>query len=135
MNARTVTIAAITAVAAIAFATLAHAQAQDTPFRKEIKRTDLSGTNMEVIESLIEIPPGQSSVVHIHHGEEAFYVIEGGKIETANGKQLDMISGAGAINKRDVPHGGFKNVGDHTIKLLTVHVVDKGAPLYDTPPK
>ena len=130
---RTLTIATMVAFAAIGFATLA--QTQDSPFRKEIKRADLTGTNMEVIESIVEIPPGQASVLHIHHGEEAFYVIEGGKVELPNGKQLDMVSGSGAINKRDVPHGALKNVGDKPIKLLTVHVVDKGSVLYDTPPK
>jgi hypothetical protein len=35
------------------------------------------------------------------------------------------------MNLRDVAHGGFKVVGDKTIKLLTVHIVDKGKPLYD----
>jgi quercetin dioxygenase-like cupin family protein len=133
MTTRTATIAALTAFAVVAFSPLA--QAQDSPFRKEIKRTDLTGTNMEVIESIIEIPPGQSSVLHIHHGEEAFYVIEGGKIETPTGKQLDIVTGTGAINKRDVPHGALKNVGDKPIRIVTVHVVDKGVPLYDAPPK
>jgi hypothetical protein len=38
---------------------------------------------------------------------------------------------SGTINLRDVPHAGFKVVGDKPLKLLTVHVVDKGAPLYD----
>jgi len=37
------------------------ARAQDSPFRKELTRADLSGTNMEVITSINEIPPGQSS--------------------------------------------------------------------------
>jgi hypothetical protein len=32
---------------------------------------------------------------------------------------------------RDVEHGGFTVVGDKTIKLVTVHIVDKGKPLYD----
>jgi quercetin dioxygenase-like cupin family protein len=123
------------AAAFTAAALIGLAQAQDSPFRKEIKRADLSGTNMEVIESIVEVPPGQASVLHIHHGEEAFYVIEGGKIELPNGKQVDMVTGTGAINKRDVPHGAFKNVGDKPIKLLTVHIVDKGVPLYDAPPK
>jgi len=36
------------------------------------------------------------------------------------------------LNLRDVPHGGFKIVGDQSLKVLTVHVVDKGKPLYDT---
>jgi quercetin dioxygenase-like cupin family protein len=133
MTTRTFTIAATMAFAAVALATLT--QAQDSPFRKEIKRADLTGTNMEVIESIVEIPPGQSSVLHIHHGDEAFYVIDGGKVETPSGKQLDLVTGTGAVNKRDVPHGAFKNVGDTPIKLLTVHIVDKGSVLYDAPPK
>jgi quercetin dioxygenase-like cupin family protein len=133
MTARTATIAAVAAFAALAFATVA--QAQDSPFRKEIKRADLTGTNMEIIESIVEIPPGQASVLHIHHGEEAFYVLEGGKVELPNGTQLDIVAGNGAVNKRDVPHGAFKNVGDKPIKLLTVHIIDKGSVLYDAPPK
>jgi hypothetical protein len=38
--------------------------------------------------------------------------------------------GSVAINPREVFHGGYKVVGDKTLKLLTVHVVDKGKPLY-----
>ncbi|MET4175475.1 protocatechuate 3,4-dioxygenase beta subunit [Bradyrhizobium sp. LA6.1] len=30
-------------------------------------------------------------------------------------------------------HGAFKVVRDKTAKLLTVHIVDKGKPLYDAP--
>jgi hypothetical protein len=37
------------------------------------------------------------------------------------------------ISVRDVPHGGVKVVGDKPLRLLTVHIVDKGKPLYDTP--
>ena len=43
----------------------------------------------------------------------------------------ELKTGAPIINLRDVPHAGWKVVGDKTIKLLTVHVVDKGKPLYD----
>jgi hypothetical protein len=42
---------------------------------------------------------------------------------------------AAGINHRDVPHAGLKVVGDTPFKYLAVHVVDKGAPLYDAPPK
>jgi quercetin dioxygenase-like cupin family protein len=67
----------ITAIAAAtAFVCLAHAQ--DSPGRKEIKRTDLTGTKMEVILSTGEYKPGETITRHIHHGEEAFYVLEGG---------------------------------------------------------
>ncbi|WP_245286062.1 hypothetical protein [Bradyrhizobium sp. WSM1253] len=62
------------------------ANAQDSPFRKEVKRADLTGTNMEVITSISEIKPGDTSTLHIHHGEESFYVLEGGTLNfrTAN---------------------------------------------------
>ena len=35
------------------------------------------------------------------------------------------------MNLRDAPHAGWKVVGDKSIKIVTVHVVDKGKPLYD----
>jgi uncharacterized cupin superfamily protein len=107
--------------------------AQDSPYRKELKRADLSGTNMEVITSLNEVAPGQASALHVHHGEESFYVIEGGTIELPDGKQVPFATGTTGINMRDVPHGAFKVVGDKPIKYLSVHIVDKGAPLYDKP--
>ena len=120
-------------VAARAFVCLAHAQ--DSANRKEMKRADLTGTKMEVILSTAEYKPGETIPRHIHHGEEAFYVLEGATVETPDGKQIQLATGAGSINLRDVPHAGFKVVGDKSLKLVTVHIVDKGAPLYDTPPK
>jgi uncharacterized cupin superfamily protein len=106
---------------------------QDSPYRKELKRADLSGTNMVVITSINEIPPGQSSMLHIHHGEEAFYVIDGGTIELPDGKQVPFPTGVTNVNVRDVPHGAFKVVGDKPIKYLSVHIVDKDKPLNDAP--
>jgi hypothetical protein len=34
------------------------------------------------------------------------------------------------LNLRDVNHAGFRVVGDTSLKLFTVHIVDKGKPLY-----
>jgi quercetin dioxygenase-like cupin family protein len=110
------------------------ANAQDSPFRKELKRADLTGTNMEIITSISEIKPGEASALHVHHGDEAFYVLQGGTVELPDGKQVPLATGVAAVNARDVPHGAFKVVGDTSIKLLTVHIVDKGKPLYDKPP-
>jgi quercetin dioxygenase-like cupin family protein len=120
-------------VAATAFVCLAHAQ--DSANRKEMKRADLTGTKMEVILSTAEYKPGETIPRHIHHGAEAFYVLEGATVETPDGKQIQLATGAGSINLRNVPHAGFKVVGDKSLKLVTVHIVDKGAPLYDAPPK
>ncbi len=109
------------------------AQAQDSAGRKELKRGDLTGTNMELVVSISETRPGETLARHLHHGEEAFYVLEGATAELPDGKQISVETGAAAINVREVPHGGIKIVGDKTLKLLTVHVVDKGKPLYDSP--
>ena len=97
--------------------------------RTELKRSDLTGTNMEVIVSVLEKKPGETISRHSHHGEEAFYVLEGATIELPNGQQQSLATGIANINARDVPHGGVKIVGDKTLKLLTVHIVDKGKPI------
>jgi|HubBroStandDraft_6_1064221.scaffolds.fasta_scaffold306005_2 quercetin dioxygenase-like cupin family protein len=123
----------VAAVAAVAFVSLAHAQ--EPKSRIELKRADLSGTNMEVILSTTEYQPGETAARHIHHGEEAFYILEGATVELPDGKQVQLATGTGGINLRNIPHAGFKVVGDKPLKVLTVHVVDKGAPLYDAPPK
>jgi quercetin dioxygenase-like cupin family protein len=103
-------------------------QAQDTK-RTELKKGDLTGTNMEIIVGLVEIAPGATVPLHTHPGEEAFYVIEGGTAETPDGKQIELAPGVADINARDVPHGGVKISGSKPIKLLTVHIVDKGKPM------
>lgn len=126
----------VAAVAALAFTSLANAQDSLEPkSRQELKRADLSGTNMEVIISVIENQPGETIPRHIHHGEEAFYVLQGATLETADGKQINLPVGASAINRRDVPHAGLKVLGNTPFKYLAVHVVDKNAKLYDDPPK
>jgi quercetin dioxygenase-like cupin family protein len=51
------------------------ASAQDV-MRTEQKKADLSGTNMEIIINISEVPPGGLIPRHFHHGGEAFYVLE-----------------------------------------------------------
>lgn len=50
-------------------------------------------------------------------------------MELPDGKTLAVDPGVAKINVRDVPHGAFKVTGDKTLKLLTVHIVDKGKPM------
>lgn len=125
----------VAAVVALACVSLAYAQSLDPKNRKELRRTDLTGTNMEVVLSTAEYQPGDSIARHIHHGVEAFYVIQGATIETPDGKQTQVKTGTGSMHLRDVPHSGFKVVGNTALKVVLVHVVDKGKPLYDAPPK
>ncbi len=106
--------------------------AQDLAGRKELRRTDLEGApGMEVVLSLVELKPGDEMPSHFHHGVETGYVLEGGLVEMPGKPASAMEPGTPILNERGVAHGGFRVVGDKTIKLLTVHVVDKGKPLYD----
>jgi quercetin dioxygenase-like cupin family protein len=78
---------------------------------------------------IVEIAPGASGVLHTHPGEEAYYVIDGATAVSPDGKPIVFEPGVARINVRDVPHGAFKITGDKTLKLLTVHIVDKGKPM------
>lgn len=104
----------------------------DSPQRREQKRTDLTGApNMEVIASIVEIKPGESSMLHVHHGVEAFHVLQGATIQVPGQEPSVLPAGVTALNLRDVKHGAFKVLGETPLKLLTIHVVDKDKPLYE----
>ena len=97
--------------------------------RTQLQRGDLTGTGMEIIVTLLEAPPGASLPRHFHHGEESLYVLEGALTLEADGKKVMLETGSSGITPRNAPHAGFKVVGEKTLKLLTVHTVDKGKPL------
>lgn len=104
----------------------------DSPQRMEQKRADLTGApGMEVIASTGEYKTGESIDLHIHHGIEAAYVVQGTTVQAAGKPPMMLPTGATLMNLRDVKHGGFKVVGETPLKLFTVHIVDKGKPLYD----
>ena len=104
----------------------------DSPQRVELKRTDLTGApGMEVITSVAEYKPGDVIDLHFHHGVEAAYVVQGATVQVPGKDPMALATGGSLLNLRDVKHGGFKVVGDTSLKLYTVHVVDKGKALYD----
>jgi quercetin dioxygenase-like cupin family protein len=115
----------LAAVFFIAMASTAFAQTN----RTELKRADLTGANMEVIISVLEVPPGSSIDRHTHPGEEAVYVLDGATLQFPDGKEISRPAGQAGINVRDVPHAGYTVVGDKPLRLLTVHIVDKGKPM------
>lgn len=108
----------------------------DSPQRVEQRRVDLSGApNMEVIASTAEYPPGTGIALHLHHGVEVAYVVQGATIQIDGKPPITLATGQSLMNLRDVPHGNFTIVGATALKLFTVHIVDKGAPLYDPAPQ
>ena len=108
------------------------ALAQSADNRKELSRVDLSGApGMEVVSSIAEYQKGQTLSRHFHHGVEAAYVIQGTQIQVPGKDPVTLATGTPVLNLRDVAHGGYVVVGDVPLKLFTVHIVDKGKPLYD----
>jgi mannose-6-phosphate isomerase-like protein (cupin superfamily) len=108
----------------------------DSPQRQEKQRVELLGPNgistgMEVISSVAEYKPGEGIDLHLHHGIEALYVVQGAQIQVPGKEPLSLTTGASLMNLRMVPHGGFKVVGDTSLTLFTVHIVEKNQPLYD----
>jgi quercetin dioxygenase-like cupin family protein len=98
----------------------------------ELKRADLDGApGMEVITSRGEYKPGQSIPAHSHHGIETGYVVQGAMVQLPGKEPMMLPTGAPIWNLRDVPHAGFTVVGDTPLILLTVHIVDKGKPVYE----
>jgi quercetin dioxygenase-like cupin family protein len=99
------------------------------PNRTVLKAADLTGTDKEIIIAVLEVPPGAFIARHTHPGEEAVYVLEGATLQTPDGKEIVRPAGQAGVNVRDVPHAGYKVIGDKVLKLLTVHIVDKGKPM------
>ena len=126
---------AVASVALFTFGVVTGLVAQttgDSPQRVEQKRTELTGApDMEVIASIAEYKPGEGIELHIHHGIEAAYVLQGATVQIPDKEPMQLPTGATLMNLRDVKHAGFTIVGDTSLKVFTVHVVDKGKPLYD----
>lgn len=102
------------------------------PSRNELKRTTLTGSGpMDVISSTLEFPPGTELRRHSHHGIESGYVLQGALIQRPGHAPERFETGSPILNLRDVQHGGFKIVGDTSLKIFTVHVVDHDKPLYE----
>jgi quercetin dioxygenase-like cupin family protein len=104
----------------------------NSPQRIEQKRADLIGApGMEVIASTMEVKTGEGIELHTHPGIETVYVIQGAMIQAPGKDPMMLPTGATSLFQRDVKHAGFKVVGETPLKLFTVHIVDKGKPLYD----
>jgi quercetin dioxygenase-like cupin family protein len=107
----------------------------DSPQRVEQQRTELTGApGMEVVASIAEYHKGEGIARHVHHGVEAAYVVQGTMVQVPGKDPMPLPTGRSIVNLRDVAHAGFTVVGDEPLKLYTVHVVDKGKPLYDYVP-
>lgn len=106
-----------------------HAQPQRMTSARLLK-TDLSGaSDKEVIMTIVDIPPGVAISAHFHYGDEFVYVLDGNYERFVENEQTVVKPGEGYYVAREKTHGG-KTLGTTPVKLLTVHVVDKGKPFF-----
>ncbi len=104
-------------------------QAQEGTTRIELQKLDLTGTpGLEAVMATAEFQPSAKIPRHFHHGDELLYVLEGGSVQAPGKDPVTFKTGASLHFLREVPHGGFTVVGDKPLKVLTVHIIDKGKP-------
>ena len=118
----------MTAAGGVLLALTAGACAQEVR-KREISRAPLTGTDKEIVMTETEVPVGATSPRHTHPGEEAFYVLQGSMTQVPGQAPSLRETGSGGITAREVPHAGYKVVGDRSLKIINVYIVDKGKPL------
>ena len=99
-----------------------------SPTMQDLIHTELAGSdNLEVVMSVVELPPGVSLPVHTHPGEEFAYVIDGSLVLWEEGKG-DLIARTGDYAK--VPHGAVHTVRteDEGCKIIVFRVHTAGQP-------
>jgi quercetin dioxygenase-like cupin family protein len=108
----------------------ASAQAQQSGFKRtDLQQHDLSIPGREVIQSRVDIAPGQISPKHFHPGEEIIYVLEGTFEYQLEGKPPVTLQAGDVLF---VPAGTAhtaKNIGTGNAAELATYVVEKGKPL------
>jgi quercetin dioxygenase-like cupin family protein len=132
------TVAALVALA-IAAPLNAQPQPQPTPVQPSpVKRTilqksDVPGTNLEVIYATVEIAAGFKAGRHFHPGVVMAQVVEG-EFWFAPDGQPEKIYRAGET--LTVPANAIHNEGatDKAVKLNAVYVLEKGKPLASPAP-
>jgi quercetin dioxygenase-like cupin family protein len=106
--------------------------AQDPPGRHEIRRLDVPGApDKQIVVELNEFKPGDGLDRHSHPGIEQGYVIQGAMVQQPGKEPMMFPTGSLLSNMPDVVHGGFKVVGDTSLKAFSVYVVDRDKPLYN----
>jgi quercetin dioxygenase-like cupin family protein len=106
--------------------------AQDPPGRHEIRRLDVPGApDKQIVVEMNEFKPGEGLDRHSHPGIEQGYVIQGAMVQQPGKDPMMFPTGSLISNMPDVVHGGFKVVGDTSLKAFSVYVVDRNRPLYD----
>jgi len=99
------------------------------PSFDDLSRDLLEAADLEVVTSLVELPPSFQLPTHRHPGEEFAYVIDGAIYFWEHGTDGECHMPAGSFAK--VPLGKVHSVrtgDDHGAKLIVFRVHTPGAP-------
>jgi quercetin dioxygenase-like cupin family protein len=122
-------------LAALAFTLPAAAQQAASPVqpgpvkRTPIGKTEVPGSNYEVITAMVEIQPGFRAGRHSHPGAVQAQVLEGEFMLALDGQPEKTFKAGQSL---EVPDKAIHNegaVGDKPAKLIAVYIVEKGKPL------
>lgn len=100
-----------------------------TPSFSDLSRDLLAAADLEVVTSLVELPPSFQAPPHRHPGEEFAYVIEGGVHFWEHGTDGERYMPAGSFGKvpLDVVHS-IRTDDTQGAKLVVFRVHTPGAP-------
>jgi quercetin dioxygenase-like cupin family protein len=103
-----------------------------TSAQQGIKRTSLGTMDFppgyQTVKGLAEIPRGTCAGRHTHPGIETSYILEGEGVSKVDGKPDQPYKAGDSVEiPAGVPHDGCATTS--ALKILTVHVVEKGKPL------
>lgn len=100
-----------------------------TPSFADLSRDLLESADLEVVTSLVELPPSFQLPTHRHPGEEFAYVIEGGVYYWEHGKDAERYMPAGTFGKvpLNVVHS-IRTDDSQGAKLVAFRVHTPGAP-------
>jgi quercetin dioxygenase-like cupin family protein len=97
--------------------------------RTILQKSDFSVPGREVVQALIEIPPGSRSGRHTHPGEEAGYILEGLLVLSVDGKApATLKAGESFFIEAERVHDA-KSEGPGPLKILGTYMVAKDKPL------
>jgi quercetin dioxygenase-like cupin family protein len=95
---------------------------------KNLLRADLEATeDLEVVVSLVELPPNTKLPIHSHPGEEFAYVLEGSLVLWQEGKE-DIRVKAGETEKVPLNQVHTTFTEGESVKALVFRVHKKGEP-------
>ena len=97
--------------------------------RTPLQKTDLQGTDREVILGKAEIAPGGETGRHTHPGIETGYVLSGSTTIEIEGEATRVLNSGDSYT---IPYGKVHNAkvnGSEPGVVLATYVVEKGKPL------